>query len=108
VHVQSGVGQQTTQTSNGSINGQWELSVGGMSLIAFIDTTLSFDESGSLHFSISPANVQLAQVLQFLTDLIDAFDFGDSGFSLNILPDPKSSAFSICRCRTWEVAHSPS
>jgi len=89
VHVQSGVGQQTTQTSNGSINGQWELSVGGMSLIALIDTTLSFDESGSLHFSISPANVQLAQVLQFLTDLIDAFDFGDSGFSLNILPDPK-------------------
>ena len=89
VHVQSGVGQQTTQTSNGSINGQWELSVGGMSLIAFIDTTLSFDESGSLHFSISPADVQLAQVLQFLTDLIDAFDFGDSGFSLNILPDPK-------------------
>jgi hypothetical protein len=64
------------------------LSVGGMSLIAFIDTTLSFDESGSLHFSISPANVQLAQVLQFLTDLIDAFDFGDSGFSVNILPDP--------------------
>jgi hypothetical protein len=89
VHVSAGVGQQTTQTSNGSINGQWELRIGGMVLLTFLDTTLSFDESGSLHFSIKPENVQLAAALQFVTDFISALDLGDSGFSLNILPDPK-------------------
>jgi hypothetical protein len=89
VQVSAGVGQQTTQTSNGSIHGQWELRIGGMVLITFVDTTLSFDESGSIHFSIKPENVQLAAVLQFITDFLTALDFGDSGFTINILPDPK-------------------
>ena len=89
VHVSAGVGQQTTQTSNGSIHGHWELRIGGMTLITFVDTTLSFDESGSLHFSIKPENVQLAAALQFITDFLTALDFGDSGFTINVLPDPK-------------------
>ena len=89
VHISAGAGQQTTQTSSGSISGQWELRIGGMILVTFLDTTLSFDESGSLQFSIKPENVQLASALQFVTQFLSALDFGDSGFSLNILPDPK-------------------
>ena len=59
-----------------------------MVLVTFLDTTLSFDESGTLHFSLKPENVQLAAALQFVTQFLSAFDFGDSGFTLNILPDP--------------------
>jgi hypothetical protein len=90
VHCDVTVGQQLRQVSTGQITGDWELSIAGNALVTFTKTTLSFDSSGSLHFSISPANVRLSAVLQFLADIVNSFSFGDSGFYLHMVPVPLS------------------
>ena len=88
VHCAAAIGQQITQTSSGEITASWQVSVGGMAFITFNKTSLTFDSSGHLSFSVSPANIQLAAVLQFLADIINSFDFGDSGFSLHATSSP--------------------
>jgi hypothetical protein len=88
VHCQVTVGQQITQTSSGEITGDWQLLIGGMEILGFTQTTLSFDSSGAMHFSITPANVRLSEVLQFLADIVNSFTFGDSGFSIHATVDP--------------------
>jgi hypothetical protein len=88
VHCDAAVGQQITQTSTGQISGDWVLLIGGMPLVTFVKTALTFDSSGKVSFSVNPANVQLASVLQFLADIVNSFDFGDSGFSMNATAQP--------------------
>jgi hypothetical protein len=88
VHCDAAVGQQITQTSSGQISGNWVLLIGGVPLVTFVKTALTFDSSGHLTFSVNPANVQLASVLQFLADIINSFDFGDSGFSMHATAQP--------------------
>ena len=90
VHSEVAVGQQITQTSSGQITGDWNLLICGVSIVSFVQTTLSFDASGHLHFSIVPANVRLTEVLQFLADIVNSFTFGDSGFSIHMTPTPLS------------------
>jgi hypothetical protein len=88
VHCDAAVGQQLTQTSSGQISGNWVLLIGGVPLVTFVRTALTFDSSGHLTFSVNPANVQLASVLQFLADIINSFDFGESGFSMHATAQP--------------------
>jgi hypothetical protein len=90
VHSEVTVGQQITQTSSGQITGNWNLLICGVSIVSFTQTTLNFDSSGHLHFSIVPANVRLTAILQFLADIVNSFTFGDSGFSIHMTPTPLS------------------
>src|SRR5262249_1292331 len=48
-------------------------------------TQLLYDEGGHLHFDISPDRVQLNEALSFITELINTFKSGTSGFSLEPL-----------------------
>lgn len=88
VHCDAAVGQQITQSSTGQIAGDWVLLIGGVPLVTFVKTALTFDSSGKLSFSVNPANVRLASVLQFLADIVNSFDFGDSGFSIHATAQP--------------------
>lgn len=85
IHVADQLGQAATRTSTGSITADWHVSIGGMEIVSFIATALTFDESGHLHFDIQPARVQLAAVLEFLADFLQGIGLG-GGFNLNLLP----------------------
>jgi hypothetical protein len=85
VHIAGGAGQSVSDTSSGSITGDWHVSIAGTEIITFVGTALSFDEAGHLHFDIAPARVRLAAVLEFLADFVESLDLG-GGFSLNLLP----------------------
>lgn len=85
IHVADQLGQAATRTSTGSITADWHVSIGGMEIVSFDDTALTFDESGHLHFDIQPARVQLAAVLEFLADFVQGIGLG-GGFNLNLLP----------------------
>ncbi len=85
VHIEVAKDASSTRSS-GSITGQWEVLFGGMTLVTFVDTALTFDETGHLHFGISADRVRLAAALGFLTDALKAFGPPGSGLSIGMLP----------------------
>jgi hypothetical protein len=84
VHIEGGVGQTVSRTSEGSITGDWHVTIGGLTIVTFVTTTLSFDAGGHLHFSISPERVRLDGALSFLANFLQGL--GGKGFSINLLP----------------------
>ncbi len=113
VSLQAGVGQQTVEQISGSISGDWEVQIGGLSLVTFVNTSLTFDQAGHIQFNVSPEKVRLASVLQFLADLINSFIPPGSGLSIafdtapvNVtcnldlpLPDIAGGVFAISNLR---------
>lgn len=56
----------------GRISGDWRVVCAGQDIITFRRTGLHFDESGKLDFKIAPERVELADVLEFLTNFLAA------------------------------------
>lgn len=65
------------QRISGRITGDWRVVCSGQDIVTFRRTGLSFDESGKLDFKISPERVELADVLQFLTNFLSASGKGE-------------------------------
>lgn len=92
---------------NGRIRGTWELIIGEIALVKFRDTELSFDDSGKFRFDISPLNVELPDILAFVSEFLKSFSNPDSGFSVGLtakgvqallnlpIPDIQAGAFGI-------------
>ncbi|HVT18312.1 MAG TPA: hypothetical protein VHQ90_19315 [Thermoanaerobaculia bacterium] len=55
---------------DGKLTGDWKMEVGGFELITFLKTPLSFDQSGRINFAVEPKNVQLAEALSFINELM--------------------------------------
>lgn len=72
---------RTRQISRGALRGDWELTIGGFTLVTFVDTSLTFDETGRLKFNLDPANVRFDGALAFLADRLTSTGNGD-GFSV--------------------------
>jgi hypothetical protein len=79
---QAGAGQQTVEQVSGAITGNWEMQIAGLSLITFVNTSLTFDQGGHIHFNVSPEKIQLASVMQFIADLINSFISPGSGLTI--------------------------
>jgi hypothetical protein len=62
----------TEKRMNGNITGDWRLAAAGQTILTFRQTGLFFDDTGKLDFRIQPERVELAEVLQFLTTLVQA------------------------------------
>jgi hypothetical protein len=65
-----------------------------MVLLSFVKTTLAFDGSGNLRFEITPINVRLTAVLQFLADLLNKLNLG-GGLVIHATADPIKVACSL-------------
>lgn len=70
----------------GRIRGTWELIIGSIALVRFRDTELRFDDSGNFRFDISPLNVELPDILSFVSEFLKSFSSPDSGFSIGLTP----------------------
>jgi hypothetical protein len=68
---------------HGSISGDWRVVAAGQTVVTFVQTELSFDQTGKIDFQIQPDRVELAEVLQFLTTLVQAS--GQTG-ELQVVP----------------------
>src|SRR5205823_9179675 len=84
VRIEAGTSGGVQRTAEGSLTGDWEVSVGGSPIVTFTRTTLRYVD-GHVHFNISPNRVQLAGVIQFLSDVVATVGSTDSGFSVGLL-----------------------
>jgi hypothetical protein len=69
-----------------SIRANWHLLILNQIVLTIEDSTLRYDNSGKLHFDMSPSSVKLPAAMQFLTDLIKTFRPGkSSGLSFELV-----------------------
>lgn len=70
------------------VTADWLLEFGGAPLVTFEDTVLEFSEGGSMRFDIRPDKIRLDAALQWLTDLMKAYEpEGGSGLKLEMVYD---------------------
>ena len=81
VRMEADAQGKVVRTTTGAITGEWHLLVGGSTIITLLDTSLTFNDSGQLHFEISPKKVKLSAIFKLLEDAIKAFSPPGSGFS---------------------------
>jgi hypothetical protein len=84
---EAGVGEAPKRQIKAEILGDWDVKLGGQSLILFKDTSLTFDDAEGLKFHLDPSNIQLNGVLNFISDLLAKFGGKDSGLKLGLLPE---------------------
>ena len=100
-NVDSATIQQVTE---GSIGGRWEVCLQSFNIVSFVDTQLTFDRNGKLHFNFSPQKIELPSALQFVSTLFSSILDPNSGVSIGAmaggvrctfnLPIPDSSALT--------------
>jgi len=78
------LGQPPRKTVYGRIKGDWHLVVANMPVVIFKETELKFDESGKFRFNLSPANVELPEIMSFVSEFLKSFTDPDSGFSIGL------------------------
>lgn len=61
-----------TQQSEGKISGNFVLDVAGYKIIQFRETRLTFDKTGKFEFDVNARNVELADALKLLVDLLQS------------------------------------
>ena len=69
----------------GQVRGDWALAFGNYTLVTFKDSSLRFDQSGSLRFDVDPKRIILDRSLRWLEDVIKTCGDPDSGFTLDLL-----------------------
>jgi hypothetical protein len=82
-------GTTIRRSVNGLINGNWQVSVGGLPVVLFNNTNLRFDDANGVRFEISPANIVLPGVMSFINDLLTVAKTGSSANGLTIGPIEK-------------------
>lgn len=75
------------RTASGTISGDWQLSLSGAPFVLLKKTDLTFDDSGSIKFSVKPQNVVLPGALEVVTGLLNKFVSPDSGLTFGMLND---------------------
>lgn len=84
---EAGIGEAPKRQIKAEIKGDWQVKLGGQSMIVFRETRLTFDDAEGLKFHIQPSKIQLNGVLNFISDLLASFGGKDSGLKLGLLPD---------------------
>lgn len=75
----------TRKQTSGSIVGDWNLAFGGESVVTFRKTSLSMDDAGHLGFGVKPENIELSEVFNWLSDVIEAVSDPDAGFTVQLV-----------------------
>lgn len=76
--------QGTSQETSAEIIGDWEVEMGGMKLVTFRRTELSFKE-GNLNFALSPSNIEMTGAIEFLATVVRKASKPNSGLTLRPL-----------------------
>jgi ABC-type transporter Mla subunit MlaD len=71
-----------------SIRADWRLTVGGQRVLTIKNSTLHFDDSGKIKFEMGAKDIELAEVLKFITDLLESVNFSNkSGLSFELVKE---------------------
>lgn len=69
-----------------SIKADWRLTIAGQRVMTIKNSTLNFDDTGKIKFDMGAKDVELAEVLRFITDLLGTVGGGDkSGLSFELV-----------------------
>jgi hypothetical protein len=95
IDILTSLNEPPRTVAEGEISGNWEIKLGGYAVAEIVNTALRFNQTGQVRFNVSPENIRLKQVLQFISDFLQRLTASDSGFSIRILPDGVESSLSL-------------
>lgn len=79
-------GGGTRREVRASIRADWRLTVAGQRVLTIKNSTLHFDDSGKIKFDMGARDVELAEALRFVTDMLATTGGGDkSGLSFELV-----------------------
>ena len=84
--LEGGISQPAQKSVNGKIFGDWEIMVGGTTVLIIKDTSLTFDQGGHFKFNIKVSNVKLPSLLSFVSEILESFT-ADGGLTFRITPE---------------------
>ncbi len=84
IRIDAGPSGAPRQTQNGKLSANWDLTLGGNPLVTFVDTSLTFDESGRTKFNLDPTKIQMNGLLEMLSKVLQTAGDSDSGFTLRL------------------------
>jgi hypothetical protein len=76
------------KTVRAELAGNWELAFGGLALVTFADTKVTYEDGRGLDYDLDPRRVQFDRAIQFLSDLVKSYSEPGSGFFLEMLKTP--------------------
>jgi len=83
--AEGGIDGQLSSRTRAELLSTWEVSFAGTMVVRLKDTRL-VHENGKTSFHINPANVELAEALKFLSDLLAKAGLADTGLTVRLLP----------------------
>jgi hypothetical protein len=93
--VEGGPGEQIERQSAGRLDGDWEMTVAGQELVAFVDTPLLFDGS-RLRFDIAPERVRLSGAVRFLGELMSRLAIRRGGLAIRPITEQGLPVGVLC------------
>jgi hypothetical protein len=85
VRIEIGPSGSPQQNAHGQISADWNLQLGGQPIVTFVNTPLTFDQTGKTSFKLSPDKVRLNGVLQLLSEALALVSDPDAGFSVKLI-----------------------
>ena len=78
LRVETGVGKETTRQSEGVLLADWDVVVGGNSVLTYQQASLR-SVNGSVHMELDPRKVRMPSILQSVADAMQGFSYSDDG-----------------------------
>jgi hypothetical protein len=68
--LSSDIQGDTSSNAHGQILGDWQMTVGGLPIINFVNTPLTFDQDEGVKFDVKPENIRMEGAMKILADVI--------------------------------------
>ncbi len=94
MHMETSLDGDILRKTTGALSGTWEVQIGELNLVTFNNTTLSLDSSGNMHFEISPENIRLSTILQFISNYLVSNKQNGSGLTTSFITSPYPQALT--------------
>lgn len=86
---------KVTKKMSGQITADWLLTISNIAIIKFRQTELRFDDSNGVRFSFNPKNIELPEIMAFLSSLMSVTGEDGTGLTIGLLPDGVQTILSL-------------
>ncbi|HEX7333346.1 MAG TPA: hypothetical protein VF290_17720 [Pyrinomonadaceae bacterium] len=86
---------KTSRKTFGSITADWLLTISNVAIIKFRDTELKFDDNNNIRFSLNPKNIELPEIMSFVSQLMTFTGEDGTGLTIGLIPGGVQSILSL-------------
>jgi hypothetical protein len=86
---------KTSRKTSGSITADWLLTISNVAIIKFRNTQLKFDDNNNIRFSLNPKNIELPEIMSFVSQMMTFTGEDGTGLTIGLIPGGVQSILSL-------------